>query len=47
LAEDAAENPSTQRAIEEGVLDLIARDTDSMAVERAPDVAEELEEVAA
>jgi DNA topoisomerase I len=47
LAEDANGDPSTQRAIEEGVLDLIARDTDSTAVERAPAVAEELEEVAA
>ena len=47
LAEDADGDPSTQRAIEEGVLDLIARDTDSTAVERAPAVAEELQEVAA
>jgi DNA topoisomerase I len=47
LAEDADEAPDSQRAIEEGVLDLIARDQGSDAVEKAAEVAQELEEVAA
>ena len=47
LAEDSDDGAETQREIEEGVLDLIARDTSSSAVERASEVASELEEVAA
>jgi DNA topoisomerase-1 len=47
LAEDGDGNSNTQRAIEEGVLDLIAREMSSAAVEKADAVAKELEEVAA
>ena len=47
LAEDAHDHPDRQRAIEEGVLDLIARETESTAVERADEIARELDEVAA
>ena len=47
LAEEPDDPPDAQRAIEEGVLDLIARDTSSDAVEKAAQVAKELEEVAA
>jgi DNA topoisomerase I len=47
LAEDSDDPAQTQRDIEEGVLDLIARDTSSTAVERAAQVASELEDVAA
>jgi DNA topoisomerase-1 len=47
LAEDSDDAAQTQREIEEGVLDLIARDTSSTAVERAAQVASELEDVAA
>jgi DNA topoisomerase I len=47
LAEEADGNSSRQRAIEEGVLDLIARETGSTAVEKADAVAKELQEVAA
>jgi DNA topoisomerase-1 len=39
--------PDLQGEIEEGVLDLIERDTDSDAIERAHELAKELEEVAA
>ncbi|MEA2332214.1 MAG: topoisomerase [Thermoleophilaceae bacterium] len=46
LVEDTAAWPDLQGAIEEGVLDLIAKDTDSEAVELAEELAEELEEVA-
>jgi DNA topoisomerase I len=47
LAEDTAEWPDLQGTIEEAVIDLIERDTDSPALERAKDVARELAEVAA
>jgi DNA topoisomerase-1 len=47
LAEEPDEPPDAQRVIEEGVLDLIARDASSDAVEKASQVAKELEEVAA
>jgi DNA topoisomerase I len=47
LAEDPDKKARAQRAIEEGVLDLIARDTGSDAVEKAAQVAKELEDVAA
>jgi DNA topoisomerase-1 len=47
LAEDASDSPESRRAIEEGVLDLIASDRDSDALEEAAEVAEELEDVAA
>ena len=48
LAEGSEEDRAeSQRQIEEGVLDLIARDIASSAVERAAQVASELEEVAA
>ncbi len=46
LAEDTAAWPDVQGAIEEGVLDLLAKDRDSEAVEKADDLIEELEEVA-
>jgi DNA topoisomerase-1 len=46
LAEDTAAWPDLQGAIEQGVLDLIAKDLDSDAVEKADDLARELEEVA-
>jgi DNA topoisomerase I len=47
LAEDTTAWPDLQGAIEEGVLDLIAKDRESQAVERAREVARELEQVAA
>jgi DNA topoisomerase IB len=46
LADDGDEQADTQRIVEEGVLDLLARDRDSSAVEKAGEVAKELEEVA-
>ena len=46
LAEDTAAWPDVQGAIEKGVLDLLAKDRDSEAVEKADDLIEELEEVA-
>jgi DNA topoisomerase I len=46
LAEDTAAWPDLQGAIEEGVLDLIAKDRESQAVERARELARELEAVA-
>jgi len=47
VAEDPDLHADAQRAIEEGVLDLIERDTSSTAVEKAAQVAKELAEVAA
>jgi DNA topoisomerase I len=47
LAEDTAAWPDLHGAIEEGVLDLIAKDRESEAVERAREVTRELEQVAA
>ncbi len=47
LAEDVEVWPDLHGAIEEGVLDLIERDTTSDAVERAKELTRELEEVAA
>jgi hypothetical protein len=44
---ELAEGGDTQRIVEEGVLDLIARDRGSSAVEKADAVAKELEDVAA
>jgi DNA topoisomerase-1 len=46
LADDTAAWPDLQGAIEEAVLDLLAKDTESDAVEKAADLVEELEEVA-
>jgi DNA topoisomerase-1 len=46
LVEDTAAWPDLQGAIEEGVLDLLAKDKGSEAVEKAADLAEELEAVA-
>src|SRR5215211_918255 len=46
LAEDTAAWPDLQGTIEEGVLDLIAKDRESAAVERADDLVEDLEAVA-
>ena len=46
LAEDAAAWPDLQGAIEEAVLDLIAKDTDSDAVERTDELIADLEAVA-
>jgi DNA topoisomerase IB len=46
LAEDTAEWPDLQGTIEEGVLDLLAKDMGSDAVEKADDLVEELEAVA-
>jgi DNA topoisomerase I len=46
LAEDAAAWPDLQGAIEEAVLDLIAKDTDSAAVERTDELIADLEAVA-
>ncbi len=43
LGQDGAAWPDLQGAIEEGVLDLIAKDTDSDAVQRADDLVAELE----
>jgi DNA topoisomerase I len=45
--EVGAGRADSQRIVEEGVLDLIARDRDSSAVEKADQVARELEEVGA
>jgi hypothetical protein len=47
LGDDVEAWPDLQGEIEEGVLDLIERDTGSEAVEKARELAEELEEVAA
>jgi DNA topoisomerase IB len=47
LVEDTAAWPDLQGAIEQGVLDLIAKDRSSAAVERADDLVAELKEVAA
>ena len=47
LAEDTAAWPRLQGAIEQGVIDLIERDTSSEAIERAKDVTRELAEAAA
>jgi DNA topoisomerase-1 len=47
LGDDVEAWPDLQGEIEEGVLDLIERDIDSDAVERARELAKELEEVAA
>lgn len=44
--EVGAGRADSQRTVEEGVLDLIARDRDSSAVEKADQLARELEEVA-
>jgi DNA topoisomerase I len=46
LAEDTAAWPDLQGAIEEAVLDLLAKDRESKALERADDLVEELEAVA-
>jgi DNA topoisomerase I len=46
LVDDTAAWPDLQGAIEEGVLDLLAKDRESTAVERADDLVEELEAVA-
>jgi DNA topoisomerase IB len=46
LVEDTAAWPDLQGAIEEGVLDLLAKDRESAAVEKAGDLVEELEAVA-
>ena len=47
LGEEVEAWPDLHGEIEEGVLDLIDRDTDSDAIERARELADELEEVAA
>jgi DNA topoisomerase-1 len=47
LGDDVEAWPDLQGEIEEGVLDLIERDTGSEAIERAPELAKELEGVAA
>jgi hypothetical protein len=47
LVEDTTAWPDLQGAIEEGVLDLLARNRESDAVERAEDLVKELEAVAA
>ena len=47
LAEDTAAWPDLQGAIEQGVLDLLAKDRESAAVEKARELAEDLEAVAA
>jgi len=46
LVEDTTTWPDLQGAIEEGVLDLLAKDRDSEAIEKAGDLVEELEAVA-
>jgi DNA topoisomerase I len=46
LAEDTAEWPALQGTIEEAVLDLLAKDRESSALERADDLVDELEGVA-
>jgi DNA topoisomerase I len=47
LGDDVEAWPDLHGEIEEGVLDLIERDTESEAIERARELAKELEEVAA
>jgi DNA topoisomerase IB len=47
LVEDTAAWPDLQGAIEQGVLDLIAKDRESAAVQHADDLVAELKEVAA
>ena len=47
LGDDVEAWPDLQGEIEEGVLDLIERDTDSEAIERTRELAKELDEVAA
>jgi DNA topoisomerase I len=47
LADEVEAWPDLQGEIEEGVLDLIERDTESEAIEKARELTEELEEVAA
>jgi DNA topoisomerase-1 len=47
LGNDVEAWPDLQGEIEEGVLDLIERDTDSEAIERARELTKELEKVAA
>jgi DNA topoisomerase-1 len=47
LADDTAAWPDLQGAIEEAVLDLLAKDRESKALERAEDLVDELEAVAA
>ena len=47
LGDDVEAWPDLQGEIEEGVLDLIERDTDSEAIERARELTKELEKVAA
>jgi DNA topoisomerase-1 len=47
LAEEAVQWPDVHGAIEQGVLDLLAEDTESDAVEEAEALSKELEEVAA
>ena len=47
LAEDTAAWPDLQGAIEQGVLDLLAKDRESAAVEKARELAEDLEAFAA
>jgi DNA topoisomerase I len=47
LGDDVEAWPDLHGEIEEGVLDLIERDTDSDAIERTRELAKELEEVAA
>jgi DNA topoisomerase I len=47
LGDDVEAWPDLQGEIEEGVLDLIERDAESEAIEKARELAEELEEVAA
>jgi len=46
LVEDTTTWPDLQGAIEEGVLDLLAKDRDSEAIEKAAELVEELEAVA-
>jgi DNA topoisomerase IB len=46
LADDTAAWPDVQGTIEEGVLDLLAKDRESEAVQKADDLVEELEAVA-
>ena len=46
LADEGDEQADTQRIVEEGVLDLLARDRDSSAVEKADEMAKQLEDVA-
>jgi DNA topoisomerase IB len=47
LAEDTAAWPDLHGAIEQGVLDLLAKDRESTAIEKAGELAEDLEAVAA